>query len=193
MFRGDTVSVQVPVLNRAQRHKLQTRERLMAATATLMTTMGYAALTVRRITDEADLGHGTFYLHFTNLDDAVWAVLEQQAESINRVLVARLAQEPVRRRAYLGWVQIFQAVLAMPDLFLEIFGRQGSAQVIQAYQDWLAKTHEMNMTAGAFEPHDRLPLVFQSHIWRGRHCESCAGGRKAATRSHRKRWRGCCI
>lgn len=161
------MSVHMPALNRAQRHKLQTRERLMAATATLLTTTGYAALTVRKITDEADLGHGTFYLHFTNLDDAVWAVLEQQAEAVNRALVARLVLEPVRRRAYLGWVQIFEAVLAMPDLFLEMFGRQGSAQLIQAYQDWLAQTHEMNMTAGAFEPHDRLPVSFQAQYMAG--------------------------
>lgn len=161
------MSVEQVALNRAQRHKLQTRERLMDATDALLYAHGYSALTVRRITNEADLGHGTFYLHFANLDDAVWAVIERRADAVNSAMIAQLAAEPARRRAYLSWVQILSVVRETPDLFLEMFGKNGSAHLIQAYQNWLATIHEVNMQGGAYEPRPDLPIAFQAQYMAG--------------------------
>jgi AcrR family transcriptional regulator len=156
-----------PKLNRAQRRKLQTRGRLMEATGVLLNTEGYRNLTVRAITEQADLGYGTFYLHFDHLDDAVWAVLEQTANETNVQMNAQFAKEPPQRRAYLSWITMYEFVGETGPLFLEMFGRYGSARLSLAYQDWLAATHETNMTAGAYEAHAGLPIPFQAQYMAG--------------------------
>ena len=161
------MSVKEPKLNRAQRRKQRTYKRLLNATDHLLHTEGYRSLTVRKITDHADLGHGTFYLHFNNLDDAVWSVMERNASKVNQALVTQLVAEPPRRRAYLSWVHIFRFVRQTSDLFLQMFGRDGSAQLIQTYQNWLAYSHEMNMEAGAYQPHEGPPIRFQAQYMAG--------------------------
>jgi len=161
------MSVKESSLNRAQRRKQQTYERLLEATDYLLHNEGYTVLTVRKITDHADFGHGTFYLHFNNVDDAVWSVLERNATTVNEALVRQLASEPPRRRAYLSWVHMFQFVGQTRELFLQMFGKDGSAQLIQAYQKWLAYSHEMNMKAGAYQPHEGPPIHFQAQYMAG--------------------------
>jgi len=161
------MSVKEPLLNRAQRRKQRTYECLLNATDHLLHNNGYTSLTVRKITDYADFGHGTFYLHFNNLDDAVWAVLERHATAVNEGMVKQWAAEPPRRRAYLSWVQIFQFVEQTSDLFLQMFCKNGSAQLIQAYQNWLAYSHQMNMEAGAYQPHEGPPIRFQAQYMAG--------------------------
>ena len=161
------MSVKQEAMNRSQRRKQQTHERLLASIDHLLHNEGYRALTVRKITEHADLGHGTFYLHFTNLDDAVWEVLERSANVVNETLITQLASEPPRRRAYLSWVHIFQFVGQTSDLFLQMFGKNGSAQLIQAYQNWLADSHESNMESGAYQAHDGPPIRFQAQYMAG--------------------------
>jgi AcrR family transcriptional regulator len=161
------MSVREAELNRAQRRRQQTYDRLLNATDDLLHNEGYTSLTVRKITEYADLGHGTFYLHFTNLDDAVWAVLERNANMANEELVTYLASEPPRRRAYLSWLHMFRFIGQTSSLFLQMFGKDGSAQLIQAYQNWLAYSHETNMEAGAYQPHKGPPIRFQAQYMAG--------------------------
>ncbi|MEO1165070.1 MAG: TetR/AcrR family transcriptional regulator [Chloroflexota bacterium] len=156
-----------PTLNRAQRRKQRTYERLLNATDHILHTEGYTTLTVRKITDYADMGHGTFYLHFDNVDGAVWAVLERNANITNEAMVTQLASEPPRRRAYLSWIYMFEFVRETSELFLQMFGKEGSAELIQAYQNWLAQSHEMNMEAGAYQPHAGPPIYFQAQYMAG--------------------------
>jgi len=161
------MSVKETTLNRAQRRKQRTYESLLGATNYLLHNEGYTALTVRKITNYADFGHGTFYLHFNNLDDAVWAALERDANAANDTMVTQLASEPPRRRAYLSWVHMFQFIGQTGELFLQMFGKNGSAQLIQAYQNWLAHSHEMNMEAGNYQPHAGPPIRFQAQYMAG--------------------------
>jgi len=46
-------------------------------------------------------------------------------------------------------------------------GKDGSAQLIQAYQNWLAYSHEMNMKAGNYQPHEGPPIHFQAQYMAG--------------------------
>jgi len=162
-----SVKDETPELDRAQRRKQRTHGRILNAAETLLNTSGYAGLTVRAVTEAADVGHGTFYLHFDNLDDAVWAVIERQANAVNAQLNEELAPLPPRRRAYLSWIYMFEFVSGTRDLFLEMFGERGSAQLISAYQNWLAHIHGHNMTAGAYQPHDGPPVAFQAQYMAG--------------------------
>ncbi len=161
------MSANIRTLNRAQRRKENTRTQLLAATEALLYTEGYAALTVQKITENADLGYGTFYLHFTNLDEAVWEVSKEKLQNFTDGLIEQLATEPPRRRIYLGWIHILQNTRQTGELFVQMYGRRGSTQLTQAYQDWIAHTFETGMQAGHFQPHRMPSIHFQAQYMAG--------------------------
>jgi AcrR family transcriptional regulator len=168
MIRDDTMSVDDLTGNRAERRKQETRARLLKSTEDLLYTEGYAALSIRKITDYADLGYGTFYLHFKDLDDAVWIVEETRCNQFTSGLIDLLAAEPPRRRIYLGWCHIFEDTYQYRTLFDAMYGRNGSAQLKQMRQDWIVQAFEAGMQAGHFQPHETdTPISIQAQFLAG--------------------------
>jgi len=54
---------------RQQRRNLETRKKLMEAAAKIVAEHGYAGASIARITAEAGVAHGAFYLHFPSRQD----------------------------------------------------------------------------------------------------------------------------
>ncbi len=81
-----------PLPTRHERRRLHTRKLLIQATLQLILEKGYNAISIQDITERADLGRGTFYLHFKDKDEIIWTMfqdllreLEQEAhKQINR-------------------------------------------------------------------------------------------------------------
>ena len=61
--------------SRGARRREGTRRRLLAAARAVFAREGLDAATIAQITDEADTGFGTFYLHFATKEDAYRAVI----------------------------------------------------------------------------------------------------------------------
>ncbi len=59
-------SLDTSPINRMERRRLQTREHLKQAAYELLMEMGYARFTIKAVTERADVGYGTFLLHFEN-------------------------------------------------------------------------------------------------------------------------------
>ena len=124
---------------RHQRRRMRTREKLKQATFELMLESGYEHLSIKSITERADLGRGTFYLHFKDREDAVWALVE---DSI-------LAADSQAREAYSGtmpadtlqalFLNIFRHVDQSRDLYSVILGSKGSAVTSSKIQDYLVE------------------------------------------------------
>lgn len=69
---------------RTQRRRAGTRARIVAAAERLMRERGVEAVTVQDITDAADIGHGTFYLHFKTKGEVLRPVIEQLADRLHQ-------------------------------------------------------------------------------------------------------------
>lgn len=95
---------------RGERKRLATRKRLLAAARTVFAREGLANATVAQIAQEADLGFGTFYLHFTGKDDAYRAVVTDGFAELRERL--RSAREQTRARGEPWWVLVRAAVAA---------------------------------------------------------------------------------
>ena len=61
----------VSPLSRHERRRLQTRRLLMQTTLQLVLEKGFGGVSIQDITDRADLGRGTFYIHFKDKDEVV--------------------------------------------------------------------------------------------------------------------------
>lgn len=68
---------------RSQRQRAETRERIVAAAERLMRERGVEAVTVHDITEAADIGHGTFYLHFETKADVLRPIVDRLADLLH--------------------------------------------------------------------------------------------------------------
>jgi AcrR family transcriptional regulator len=150
--------VDTPPENRAERRKQRTRLALIAAASELLQERGYVNVTLQAITDRADVGYGTFYLHFKDKDDILWAVLQVYFQQVEQEINSSLAEVPYPRREYLSWVAIFQNTANFHRQFLDIFTH--SAVLSQRYLNLLTESHRRNLLAGRYQSPIDLPLDF---------------------------------
>lgn len=122
--------IQPAPLTRAERRRIETRGKLVAAAQDVIARKGVDGATVADITGAADVGLGTFYHHFESKDDVLGAVIETLAEDVGRALDAatfryddpaevmatatRLIVRHVREQPLWG-AFVLRAVLAAPE------------------------------------------------------------------------------
>jgi AcrR family transcriptional regulator len=85
--------LQVPevAIDRAERRKIESRERLLAAARRLFIERGYHATRPQDIARAADVGHGTFYLHFADKQECFLAFAERACAELEAFVGARVA------------------------------------------------------------------------------------------------------
>jgi AcrR family transcriptional regulator len=83
-----STSADKPKIDRRARRREQTRGRLIDAARTTFARQGIDATRINEITDEADVGFGSFYNHFGSKEDIVVAVAEEAAEAAAQAIDA---------------------------------------------------------------------------------------------------------
>jgi AcrR family transcriptional regulator len=78
-------------VDRAERRKAESRERLLQAARRLFIERGYHATRPQDIAREADVGHGTFYLHFADKRECFLAFAEHACAELQAFVNDRLA------------------------------------------------------------------------------------------------------
>jgi len=80
-----------PRESRSTRRRRETRGRLLAAGARLLRARGVEGVTVQDVTEAADVGLGTFYLHFGGKSELVAAVIAGLVEAHDAEVRARVS------------------------------------------------------------------------------------------------------
>jgi len=73
-------------IERPTRRSRKTRRSLIDAARTLLEEQGVAALTVKAVTERADVGHGTFYHHFASTEAVLAAGIEESMREFSQEL-----------------------------------------------------------------------------------------------------------
>jgi AcrR family transcriptional regulator len=128
-----------PPLSRHTRRKLQTRKLLIQTTLQLILEKGYDAITIQEITDLADLGRGTFYIHFKDKEEVVWTAFRDIYEELEQAAHQQLDRR-MPQVEYYGLLNIFRHAQKNRDLYRVMFGRQGSTSLTARLQDFLAQS-----------------------------------------------------
>ena len=81
-----------PPVDRRTRRKAETRAKLIEAARAVFARQGSDATRINEITEEADVGFGSFYNHFESKDAIVAAVVEETARSIGAAVDAATAE-----------------------------------------------------------------------------------------------------
>lgn len=78
-------------LSRVERKRRDTRNRIIGKAETLMRSRPIDEVTIQDITDAADVGHGTFYLHFKSKYEVLIPLIEQEAIRWDKIIQHRVS------------------------------------------------------------------------------------------------------
>jgi AcrR family transcriptional regulator len=78
-------------LSRVERKRRGTRDRIIREAESLMRSRPIDEITIQDITDAADIGHGTFYLHFKSKYEVLIPIVEQEAKRWDEIIQRRMS------------------------------------------------------------------------------------------------------
>jgi AcrR family transcriptional regulator len=107
--------------------------------------MGYDAVTIQKITERADVGLGTFYVHFKNKEDIVWVIIRESFEEMERASRQFLAGLSLAQRDYLNFIGFFQYIGQKGSLLRAASMGQGSPILTRYVADYTAKRAEQRL------------------------------------------------
>ena len=172
-----------PKLRRNEKH-IVTRRRLFAAAIKVVGKHGYAGASVARITEEAGVAQGTFYLHFENRQTLLDQLLPVVGEAVSHAVRERDhsaftedQREVERCRAF------FSVLKEMPEYFriqneAELFAREGYARHMDGTVAAYIKALRRGLDSKDPDPYTDDELEVVAHILLG--ARACMGKRYGA-------------
>jgi len=147
---------------RHQRRKLRTRRLLLNTTETMLIDRGYDALTVQDIADRADVARGTFYVHFKDKEEAIWAIVQGRFEDLAIPSAPELPSVDPSLRHYEIWRGIFSYAADNRVLLRVLLGEQGHMGLARRIQSHLADVLERSLTNADVGPIPDVPDDFKT-------------------------------
>jgi AcrR family transcriptional regulator len=116
------------------RRTIRSRQLLRDSLVTLMLEKEYEAISVQDITDRADLGRATFYLHYKDKDDLVISMLEAlYDELVNRIetqiAIHNFSTPPIQL--------VFEHAAENKDLYRVVLSGAGKTAVLTRTRDYM--------------------------------------------------------
>ncbi len=158
-----------PPLTRHQRHRLQTRKGLIQAAVELVLEKGYETVTVQDITDRADFGRGTFYIHFKDKEEVVWTAIQGLCLELEQAAHQQYKDNIPDQQEYYGLLYIFRQVDKNRDLFRVCFSARGSAALTERVSDLLADIilYDLQNQPALRDPNSDVPLEIVAQMMTG--------------------------
>ena len=123
-------------MQKLDRRIVRTRQLLRDALMTLILEKGYEAVTVQDITDKANLGRATFYLHYKDKE----ALLLKSLESLFDELVESMGPPSAAHlKSGLPIIIVFEHAAKNSDLYRVLLGSEGSGQINRRIQAYIVK------------------------------------------------------
>lgn len=123
----------VPRVNRRERRRIETRERIYRAALEIFARRGYLDTTVEDITEAADVGKGTFFNYFPTKEHVLATYGDERVAAIERSLQnVRTAKQSVRAALKELATDLAGQSAESPDLLRSIFAAHLSCAPVRA-------------------------------------------------------------
>ena len=124
--------------NRFDRRREKTRVDLLQAAERVISRKGYHQTRIADIANEADVGLGTFYLHFKTKNEIFIELIEHGAAELRKVLAeAKAGVRLPAEKLKITIDTILDAAAQAPELFRIVFGHG------PAFLDLMVRVHEI--------------------------------------------------
>jgi AcrR family transcriptional regulator len=132
--------------SRHDRRRQQTRRQLIDAAVQLVLEKGYEAVTILDITNRADLGRGTFYIHFKDKEEAVWSAIEDGLHATETDAHRQFPGGIPPHPEYYAYRNIFRHAEQNNALYRVMLGGQGSGVMTARVQNHLSAELTRDLT-----------------------------------------------
>lgn len=150
--------------NEQDRRVRRTRRQLQQALVSLMREKDLQEITVRELTEMADVNRGTFYAHYKDLEDMLEQVEKELFQQLSQVLESH---DPREMQGNLSPIlqDVFSFVWDNRDLCLAMFGRQQGERFFQElrrliYEKYLQEWNGLYDLGSAGQPMLNYSLEF---------------------------------
>ena len=109
--------------NRMSRQKQKTRGRLIDAALAVMARKGPDAATINDITEEADVGFGSFYNHFESKEEILWAAADELFQRIGPRVDESIGTIADPLEVVVAGIRLFIGMLTAKPIWLEFLLR----------------------------------------------------------------------
>lgn len=116
----------------------RTRSALLRAFMELINEKGYDAITIEDITQRANLGRTTFYLHYENKEALLLEQVEQRLAGLMEEMAAYPAEFWFQENNHNGFYSVFQIVRENADIFKNLHGEQ-SFRIFESFRNMIFK------------------------------------------------------
>ena len=124
--------------NRFDRRREKTRLDLLQAAERVISRKGYHQTRIADIANEADVGLGTFYLHFKTKNEIFIELIEHGAAELRKVLAeAKAGVRAPAEKLKITIDTILDAAAEAPEMFRIVFGHG------PAFLDLMVRVHEI--------------------------------------------------
>jgi len=121
------------------RRKQRTRRMLRDALLALIVEKGYDDLSVQDITEKADLRRATFYLHYTDKNELLEAVLREIFDELVKELEPLIQSDALGGKTQVEtFAVMYRHIAANSRLYRIILGGQGGAATTRGIRAYLA-------------------------------------------------------
>lgn len=112
-------------INRFERRKARTRAALQQACVAVVLDKGYAATTIDDIVVRADVGRGTFYLHFASKEEVLWSVIRDHIDSLHIELNQMYDRARTVDLPFYSYLEMFAHIRRHWDLYAVLLSTGG--------------------------------------------------------------------
>lgn len=126
--------------NNTQTHEdlriLKSRKAIQAALLELVVEKGFAAVTIRDITERAMVNRSTFYRHYLDKYDLLDQFIDQlQAMVSDAAFLAEKAAQTTAEKVPSGLLLLLQHIQEYPDFYRIMLGQNGDARFTQRFRE----------------------------------------------------------
>jgi AcrR family transcriptional regulator len=159
-----SISSEPVQITRFARRKKQTRRELLAAAKRVFAAKGYHQAKISDIAAGADVGVGTFYLHYDSKETLFLALVDQTAHELKaRIDAAKASVESPAEHSRVACEALFRFADENRETFRILFGEGVFNQAIRVAQGVFVADIAENVTAGIqagiFAPHPPQVVV----------------------------------
>lgn len=153
----NTLYLESGQMSKGDKRVRRTQRLLSEALIELTAEIGYESISIRDLTERAEIGYATFFRHYKSKDELLHAMLMDFIEE----LVALLPRFEQMVEPYERGMILFQYVDKHTDIFRVLIGSQGSSAVTRSLKQLAVdKTCEL-LDA---ELHDSIPTELAAHV-----------------------------
>ncbi len=148
--------------NQKDRRVIRTKKILRKELMNLLQTHNIKDITVKQLTDLADINRGTFYIHYKDIYDMLDQIENEIFQDFN-TLLSRHSEIPISDRSYMLLKDIFEFLGNNSDICTALLGPNGDKQFMDKLKDMI-RTNCMHMWIAEFKNCEYFDYFYSYNI-----------------------------